>query len=542
MNKFRGILPVVLTGLTLATLGAAAPTTAAIATDDAWVAPAWSADPGINIVDSYYNAGEAVSKLVAIDSANINGMPNETLCAGVTSSGACSFTGNDSQLDGTILLPECTSDSQTNCIAGLSMSATADGDLQPATFVAQNPGQTVSADPAHGLTAGSTQSLWTSSVANAAGEHTYSVYAILKVSYNAGTQQYSYKALTANVLPYRLINGDYKTATEKQTTINGRKAVSGSALSPECAWVSDGSCGRLEDFTDGTKVSLSLRLTSQLGGWFKGRVVNPDVSTSKLSAASQLITVTGTPAAVPMLSVQTPVANLNSAMRAVLGSGWVAGPTNLRADYPNAFDAVTAWRGVTQNTATAITQVWSIGSIDSSSNRCLADTSKVQGIVSTNAMVYAPGAPDFTNGTLNYQVAGMHYLPGGTNLVQGTYNLVMRSDTARCLYGFTSAPISATISVTSNDGTEQTAVTAVGETDGWLHLAALGFTFSNPKVSVKLSQAKAAASGTGAGTSSSGSATSGTTAKSTTITCIKGKVTKKVTGPSPKCPAGYKKK
>jgi hypothetical protein len=28
----------------------------------------------------------------------------------------------------------------------------------------------------------------------------------------------------------------------------------------------------------------------------------------------------------------------------------------------------------------------------------------------------------------------------------------------------------------------------------------------------------------------------------TTITCVKGKTTKKVTGVSPKCPSGYKKK
>jgi hypothetical protein len=31
-------------------------------------------------------------------------------------------------------------------------------------------------------------------------------------------------------------------------------------------------------------------------------------------------------------------------------------------------------------------------------------------------------------------------------------------------------------------------------------------------------------------------------AKKVTITCIKGKLTKKVTGSAPKCPTGYKKK
>ena len=39
--------------------------------------------------------------------------------------------------------------------------------------------------------------------------------------------------------------------------------------------------------------------------------------------------------------------------------------------------------------------------------------------------------------------------------------------------------------------------------------------------------------------------TTGSTSKSgekITIQCVKGKVTKKVTGTAPKCPAGYKKK
>ena len=100
----------------------------------------------------------------------------------------------------------------------------------------------------------------------------------------------------------------------------------------------------------------------------------------------------------------------------------------------------------------------------------------------------------------------------------------MRSDTARCLYGFSKAPISAKVSVTSASGENKTAITVVKETkDGWLKLAAYGFTFSSPTISVKLTQAKAAA-------------------KSITITCVKGKTVKKITAVAPKCPAGFKKK
>jgi hypothetical protein len=121
-------------------------------------------------------------------------------------------------------------------------------------------------------------------------------------------------------------------------------------------------------------------------------------------------------------------------------------------------------------------------------------------------------------------VTGLHYMPDGTTPVQGTYDLVMRSDTARCLYGFTTAPISATVSVVGGD-TSSVATTVVSEKNGWLKMAAYGFTFSEKTLTVHMTQATAPVA-----------------AKKSTITCVKGKVTKKVTATSLKCPVGYQKK
>ncbi|NBO09368.1 MAG: hypothetical protein EBV30_08490 [Actinobacteria bacterium] len=39
---------------------------------------------------------------------------------------------------------------------------------------------------------------------------------------------------------------------------------------------------------------------------------------------------------------------------------------------------------------------------------------------------------------LSYQVASPHFLPDGATAFKGTYNLIMRSDVARCLYKFSS--------------------------------------------------------------------------------------------------------
>ena len=122
-------------------------------------------------------------------------------------------------------------------------------------------------------------------------------------------------------------------------------------------------------------------------------------------------------------------------------------------------------------------------------------------------------------------------MPDGKSLVEGTYDLLIRSDAARCLYGFSNAPIQASISVTG-EADQKVATTSMTEGNGWIKLSAYGFTFSDPTISVKLSQAK----------SQEKVQANVQVKKSSTITCKKGKITKKVTGESPKCPAGYKKR
>jgi NADH-quinone oxidoreductase subunit M len=51
----------------------------------------------------------------------------------------------------------------------------------------------------------------------------------------------------------------------------------------------------------------------------------------------------------------------------------------------------------------------------------------------------------------------------------------MSSAVARCIYKFSSAPISATVSITSENGEANTATTVINEKNGWLKLGAYGF-------------------------------------------------------------------
>ena len=165
-------------------------------------------------------------------------------------------------------------------------------------------------------------------------------------------------------------------------------------------------------------------------------------------------------------------------------------------------------------------------------NRCSADKTKLHGMVVTNAPIFENGPPEFKDGSLNYRVAGIHKNLDGS-VFKGRYTYIVQSDTARCYYGFSKAPIEARVEVVSASNSNQVATVLVSERDGFIKLQADNFTFSTPTIKVKFTQE-----------SNQPAATTTKTApkKSSTITCIRGKTSKKISGINPRCPAGYKKK
>jgi hypothetical protein len=88
------------------------------------------------------------------------------------------------------------------------------------------------------------------------------------------------------------------------------------------------------------------------------------------------------------------------------------------------------------------------------------------------------------------------------------------------------------------DGEAKKATTLVSEKNNWLRLSAKGFTYSSPTVKVRLTQEKAIEAPSPTPSVSAKPAV----AKKVTITCTKGKTSKKVTAVNPVCPKGYKKK
>jgi hypothetical protein len=256
------------------------------------------------------------------------------------------------------------------------------------------------------------------------------------------------------------------------------------------------SCQVLKDFSENTRVEISFRVPNTLGGWFSGRMKSPDIKIEKYNSAVNTITISSEPVKVSALALKKKFDDFSPTEKMWQqnhGKWGFAGQSATGANtwQPDVFPFIDFYRKETNDTSAGSNTVWSMATIGGGGgSNCLADKSKVLGIVTTNALGYAGDSPEFKKGYLDYKVAGLHFEPDGKSLVLGSYDLVMRSDTARCLYKFSNAPLSATVSVTGGTGGKNVATTVVSEKNGWLKMAAYGFTFSNKTIKVKITKKK----------------------------------------------------
>ena len=329
-----------------------------------------------------------------------------------------------------------------------------------------------------------------------------------------------------------------------------------------CAQVTTSRCARAWPLPLNVSFSVSLKLRVSIQGWLHGRISDVSAQLTKASDGDQLLTVSGKPLTVPIVYQWFPKAGMPASIKDFYafnqgtgysfdeqgtGFGSTPGkPDSILKDYidytASFFKEASAWYGAIGDKSQFTSTAWSFRTITEGNigQGCAVKDDQLSGVVTTNSNMFLAEPPTFNRQdmTLDYSVSSPHFLPDGT-VFKGTYNLLIRSDFARCIYKFTTAPISATISIVSADGTSQVATQVMGEKNGWLFLSANNFTFSSPTVKVKLTQEAAPVATPKETTTPVANARA---LNKSTITCIKGKTTKKITGIKPACPAGYKKK
>ena len=485
-------------------------------------------------------------------------------------------------------LPNCSSTSDVNCIAEVG-ATDASGTKFIGSFARYFPDRAQNeyvGNPDWNLPSGVGGSIFTITGANNPAGNSYYVDVKLvgRGTHTATSQSISADGFAASISPIQLLDvgGQFKNMLGCSTVpkvcnpgIEPLPYPDGSIFWSQAGGTSGGGvfscaasswgenlCAQKEAFPTDLKFYIKLRLTLMPTGWLHGRMSGPDISIVTTGKVNEL-TISAAPIKVPLLyahylwnDMPAEVQNIydvktgqnktggHSYSQRLLDDADLQDPlkrivTSAPAPYEsNGMDELITWLPLLKNTATAMPSYWSVRSLSGpelkSANACFTNPSQLNGIVTTNSTQYSPGPPAFNKdeGFLNYKVASPHFTSSG-EVFKGSYDLAMRSDVARCVYGFSKAPVRATVSIVSSDGTPQVASTVFNEKDGWVYLSAKNFEYSAPSVRVKLEQdAPAVVAQT----------VTNTVKKSMTITCIHNKSIKKVSGTSPKCPKGFTKK
>lgn len=399
------------------------------------------------------------------------------------------------------MLPVCGAAIE-NCIESLAVYKTG-AEPTAAKYVKNTAGVSFPANAAIGTPAGSTPSIWDApSAPNASGSSKYVAIASLRWTYELGKLKLN--SFSARIEPVVEKSGSrYKPMEIQFRERNGKVFTNhdngDSSMNAECVATDTNYCAAKVQFAPDTRVTLKLRLSKKVTGWLHGRMGQPNISVEALNSEFNAVTVDASPVEVPQLYTTVELAKqskpLQQALNASPSTGGIWGVGTWRHYAANGFFSVFLTRELAddaKDTASNVVTSWTVDSLRDvdTGNKCLNSNSKLVGLVTTNAMAYSGSAPLWKGGFLNYDVAGTHYLPDGETLAEGSYDLAIRSDVARCMYGFSKAPISASISVVGSKGEKKVATTTVSEKNGWLKLAAYGFTFSSPKIRVKLTQKK----------------------------------------------------
>lgn len=486
---------------------------------------------GLVWYEDVLRSGNGLSAVLGYNSAN-----DGAICASIEDESCKRFRNISIEL----ILPVCDGNKFESCVEGLSVGQEGE-ELHQGNFLRNIQGSTVPANEKFRTPYGSTIGIWQVPGANhTGGGDKYSVAARLRYVIDNGT--FRLVDFQTSIVPFREVAGLEGQLMKYGVIVNGqnRDLVHDYHVG-RCIWQEPSLCAVATRWAEKAVASVSLRVPNDVTGWLQGRLASPNIKVAKYSSQVNRISVTGNPVTVQGSAPKVDIDKVPETLLNVLTSG------GLRPLVPGGgyvwqlepavhnFNWFQEWFPYTKDKAEGLSDYWNIKSIpgnfsDPVSKKCLSNREKLIGLVTTNSLWYSGNPPTFSDSELNYKVAALHFNPDGTTPFLGTYDLILDSTAARCLYGYSSAPVQAALSIISANGENQVATTTLSEREGWLKLSVKGFTFSAPVIKVKFTQV-----------ANSQASTSLSLAKKTTISCRKGTIIKRVSAIKPTCPKGYKK-
>ncbi|MFM8528558.1 MAG: hypothetical protein ACKOD2_02585 [Ilumatobacteraceae bacterium] len=435
------------------------------------------------------------------------------------------------------MLQPCASSVALDCIVEFG-HVDQSGTRVPATYVSKFPAVALneySADPAAGLPAGTSAGLWRLAPGSGSAHDLHYVNPRVFGERQKGETKFTYLKFGAAgspviLDPYACSGANCSPGfTLHPDGIssgfgygNGRESGQDCVMTGTDPTTGTMSCATRKAFTPSVVYYLKVRLSQSPKGWMHGRLNSPKVQISPVAGSDDALTIDlqGSSVSVPVVSKGFLFKDLPAAMQEKYrptggwpvccgGSGYFTsrdGPTVTTNDPdvrnrlsippaggPVGLAEISAWLPLVNDTASADVSMWGLRTLQEwemrDFSRCMSAKQRMNVIVVTNATQYSAGPPSFNASTnsLDYKVAAPHYRSGGSE-TKGVYELIMRTETARCVYGFEKAPFRSTIQVIESAGVQDIATTNVSERDGWIQLSAYNYTHSSPTMRVKFAQ------------------------------------------------------
>lgn len=421
------------------------------------------------------------------------------------------------------VLGPCSASVTVDCIesvSNVSTSGSATAGVFKEYFPAVGP-NAFTGSPSEGVPDGKSPSLWSFANLPHAFGNDYQVTVEVTGMKQNGDALKPLRSLFVNITPVNIFQtacdpqfygcfDDYVEDSSSGTTkVKSRGAAYDQDAGFRCQnWGENAKCALKRAFPADARFAIKVRLTTTPTGWLHGRMKNPKAAITRADNVTT-VSIEADPVKVPTVSTGAQWASLPTAVQqwytdncprncGTRGNLNTTDMTirnaisNPSAFAEGAFAQLKLWTEFIKDKATSMPSVWNVRTLDYSemtkAPKCISEGSGVTGIVATNSTLYAEGPPVFDTATssLNYKVASPHYEKNGTTEFKGTYDLILRSDIAKCLYGFDDATSTSKVEVTGEDGAAKTVTTSMAVADGWFKFSASGFTFSAPTVKVTL--------------------------------------------------------
>ncbi len=318
-------------------------------------------------------------------------------------------------------------------------------------------------------------------------------------------------------------------------------------------------------------VNIEYRVSIQLGflnemisTFFSGRIRNP-----AFTLEEGTLTVAGSPQTFPLaqskiLQYATLPSNKRATITSFPESHFEKGNAgaNIALDFGSErdFESFLLWRDSLQDLG--LNNGWSLRSIRDSYSCPIKGLS---GFVSSNALIFSQRPPswDSIKRTASYRMESLLEDRNG-NAFKGDFSLALSQDLMKCLWGFKfDITSSVEIELTGDGNRSRWDSYRVRFDEDWWFLEISGYSFKNSTINLSVvrssttdNRVQQVASGVGllsvaskegekaeaeAEAKAKAEAEAKAKAEEKSITCVKGKTTKKVLGKNPKCPKGFKK-